>query len=93
MVARAFRSASDAAYRAVKHPVEGTMLTARVFTAEAPATSIRLGAAATERAVKESDLTRYRNLAFATHGLMAGDFKRRCLRFKRLVGEHEYASG
>jgi len=26
-LARAFRSASDAAYRAVKHPVEGTMLT------------------------------------------------------------------
>jgi CHAT domain-containing protein len=41
----------------------------------APAASIRLGAAATERAVKEADLTRYRNLAFATHGLMAGDFK------------------
>jgi CHAT domain-containing protein len=42
---------------------------------KAPASSIRLGAAATERAVKEADLTRYRNLAFATHGLMAGDFK------------------
>ena len=42
---------------------------------KAPAASIRLGPAATERAVKESDLTRYRNLAFATHGLMAGDFK------------------
>ena len=27
-IARAFRSASDAAYRAVKKPVEGTMLTA-----------------------------------------------------------------
>ena len=27
-LARAFRSASDAAYRAVKKPVEGTMLTA-----------------------------------------------------------------
>jgi tetratricopeptide (TPR) repeat protein len=42
---------------------------------KAPATSIRLGADATERAVKEADLARYRNLAFATHGLMAGDFK------------------
>ena len=42
---------------------------------KAPAAAIRLGAAATERAVKEADLTRYRNLAFATHGLMAGDFK------------------
>lgn len=40
----------------------------------APA-SIRLGSAATERAVKEADLTRYRILAFATHGLMAGEFK------------------
>jgi CHAT domain-containing protein len=42
---------------------------------KAPNTSLRLGVAATERAVKEADLTRYRNLAFATHGLMAGDFK------------------
>jgi CHAT domain-containing protein/tetratricopeptide (TPR) repeat protein len=42
---------------------------------KAPAASIRLGSAATERAVKEADLARYRNLAFATHGLMAGDFK------------------
>ena len=25
--------------------------------------------------LREADLTRYRNLAFATHGLMAGDFK------------------
>ena len=41
----------------------------------APLTSIQLGAAATERAVKSADLTRYRNLAFATHGLMAGEFK------------------
>lgn len=37
--------------------------------------AIRLGAAATERAVKEANLTRYRNLAFATHGLMAGEFR------------------
>src|SRR5207237_696344 len=42
---------------------------------KAPAASVRLGAAATERAVQEADLARYRNLAFATHGLMAGDFK------------------
>jgi uncharacterized protein len=34
-VARAFRSASDAAYRAVKKPVEGTMLTAIRSLAEA----------------------------------------------------------
>ncbi len=37
--------------------------------------AIRLGAAATERAVKEADLARYRILAFATHGLMAGEFR------------------
>jgi CHAT domain-containing protein/Tfp pilus assembly protein PilF len=42
---------------------------------KAPSSAIRLGAAATERAVKEADLTRYRNLAFATHGLMAGEFR------------------
>jgi len=42
---------------------------------KAPTASVRLGSAATERAVKQADLTRYRNLAFATHGLMAGDFK------------------
>ncbi len=34
-VARAFRSASDAAYRAVRHPVEGTMLTVIRELAEA----------------------------------------------------------
>ncbi len=42
---------------------------------KAPSSSVHLGAEATERAVKAADLTRYRNLAFATHGLMAGDFK------------------
>ncbi len=42
---------------------------------KAPASALRLGPAATERAVKEADLSRYRNLAFATHGLMAGEFK------------------
>jgi len=42
---------------------------------KAPAESVRLGADATERAVKEANLSRYRNLAFATHGLMAGDFR------------------
>lgn len=42
---------------------------------KAPAQALRLGPAATERAVKEADLARYRNLAFATHGLMAGEFQ------------------
>ncbi len=56
-------------------PESADELRAIAAALKAPAASIRLGAAATERAVKEADLTRYRNLAFATHGLMAGDFK------------------
>lgn len=36
-------------------------------------TSVRVGAAATERAVKAADLSRVRILAFATHGLIAGE--------------------
>jgi CHAT domain-containing protein len=56
-------------------PESADELRAIAAALNAPAASIRLGSAATERAVKEADLTRYRNLAFATHGLMAGDFK------------------
>lgn len=56
-------------------PESARELRAIAATLKAPATSIRLGSTATERAVKEADLTRYRNLAFATHGLMAGEFK------------------
>jgi CHAT domain-containing protein/tetratricopeptide (TPR) repeat protein len=56
-------------------PESAGELRAIAMALKAPTSSIRLGAAATERAVKEADLTRYRNLAFATHGLMAGDFK------------------
>ena len=37
--------------------------------------SLYLGAQATETRVKSLDLRRVRNLAFATHGLMAGDLK------------------
>jgi CHAT domain-containing protein/Tfp pilus assembly protein PilF len=37
--------------------------------------SLMLGGEATERAVRETDLTRYKVLAFATHGLVAGDLK------------------
>jgi CHAT domain-containing protein len=37
--------------------------------------SVHLQLAATETNVKKADLTRYRVLAFATHGLMAGDFR------------------
>lgn len=39
----------------------------------APATSVRLGAAATESAIRSADLSQTRILALATHGLMAGE--------------------
>ena len=39
----------------------------------AGAGSLRLGAQATEASVKTDDLSRYRVLAFATHGLVAGE--------------------
>jgi CHAT domain-containing protein len=44
-------------------------------TLRAPDNSIRLREDATERQVKQMNLTQYRVLAFATHGLMSGDFK------------------
>lgn len=40
---------------------------------DAPADSLRLGAQATEAAVKSDQLARYRVIAFATHGLVAGE--------------------
>ncbi|MCC6466834.1 MAG: CHAT domain-containing protein [Alphaproteobacteria bacterium] len=40
----------------------------------ATAGTVFLGRAATERAVKSANLARYRVVAFATHGLMAGEF-------------------
>lgn len=45
---------------------------ARAF--KAPPASVKLRAAATETAVKAAPLQRYRVVAFATHGLMAGEF-------------------
>ncbi|MFG1479793.1 CHAT domain-containing protein [Xanthobacter sp. V4C-4] len=39
----------------------------------APADAVQVGAAATKTAVMTADLSRYRVLAFATHGLLAGD--------------------
>lgn len=39
----------------------------------APADAVQVGAAATKGAVLAADLSRYRVLAFATHGLLAGD--------------------
>ena len=56
-------------------PESADELRAIAAALKAPASALRLGLAATERAVKEADLSRYRNLAFATHGLMAGEFK------------------
>lgn len=43
-------------------------------TLDAQDSSLFLGSAATERQVKSMDLSRYRVLAFATHGLMSGEF-------------------
>ncbi len=56
-------------------PESADELRAIATALNAPASALRLGPAATERAVKEAPLARYRNLAFATHGLMAGEFK------------------
>jgi len=42
---------------------------------KAPASAVHLRAQATESRVKQSDLSRVRVLAFATHGLMAGEFQ------------------
>ena len=48
---------------------------ATAFGAKPPETFVRLGANATEAMVRsESDLRDYRVIAFATHGLLAGDF-------------------
>jgi CHAT domain-containing protein len=40
---------------------------------DAPRDSVRLGAMATEAAVKNDDLAQFRVVAFATHGLVAGE--------------------
>ncbi|MBI3373963.1 MAG: CHAT domain-containing protein [Betaproteobacteria bacterium] len=42
---------------------------------KAPRDHLHLGRAATEAQVKKLDLSRFRNVAFATHGLMSGEFK------------------
>jgi CHAT domain-containing protein/tetratricopeptide (TPR) repeat protein len=56
-------------------PETAKELRAIAASLKAPQDRVRLGTAATEQAVKQTDLSRYRTLAFATHGLMAGDFK------------------
>ena len=48
---------------------------AAAFGAKDPSAAVRLGADATETRVRtEGDLSDYRVIAFATHGLVAGDF-------------------
>ncbi|MBI3041197.1 MAG: CHAT domain-containing protein [Betaproteobacteria bacterium] len=66
---------ADEVRKLARLPESADELRAIAAALKAPVAAIRLGPAATERAVKEADLTRYRNLAFATHGLMAGEFK------------------
>lgn len=54
-------------------PQTGPELTRLAATLGAPADSLSLGAAATERAVKEADLSDTAVIAFATHGLLSGE--------------------
>ncbi len=54
-------------------PQTGPELTRLAALLGAPATSLSLGAAATERAVKDADLSNTAVLAFATHGLLSGE--------------------
>lgn len=56
-------------------PESGQELRAIAGALKAAPGSVRLGAAASESAVKNADLTRYRNIAFATHGLIAGELE------------------
>jgi len=42
---------------------------------KAPESDVILGAEATEKRVRSSDLSRYRVIAFATHGLLPGELK------------------
>ncbi|MEQ1696448.1 MAG: CHAT domain-containing tetratricopeptide repeat protein [Hyphomicrobiaceae bacterium] len=65
------------ALRAALQPLPETEAELR-FVADklhASVDDIRLGAAATEAAVKSLDLTKYRVVYFATHGLVAGEMK------------------
>lgn len=50
-------------------------LTALADVLGADEDAVKLGRDATQRAVHEADLERYRIVAFATHGLVAGDFR------------------
>ncbi len=59
--------------KAAALPETETELRALAKALKAPGESVRVGANATETLVKQTDLTRYGVLAFATHGLMAGE--------------------
>lgn len=56
-------------------PESADELRAIAKTLKAGQKNVVLAEAATEQKVKQTDLTPFRVLAFATHGLMAGDFK------------------
>ena len=56
-------------------PETADELKAIAATLKAGTASLHLGESATETRVKSLDLSRSRNLAFATHGLMAGELK------------------
>ena len=61
--------------RMARLPETADELKAIAKTLKAPDNTIRLREAATEQQVKQINLAPYRVLAFATHGLMSGDFK------------------
>ncbi len=65
----------DAVRRLAPLPDTATELRAVARALGAGDEHLYLGEQATETRVKSLDLSRYRTLAFATHGLMAGEFK------------------
>lgn len=67
-------SADTAAIKSLPRlPGSGVELKALAQALGAPEASVRTGAQATEAAVKSTDLSRTRVVAFATHGLLAGE--------------------
>lgn len=66
--------ADPAALRAAFNPLPGTRIELEAMSAAfAPLAAIRLGVAATEPAVRRQDYRGIRVVAFATHGLVAGE--------------------
>jgi len=78
-IASIFTRGTNAAVNALRKlqrlPETAQELRAIAKTLNAPSDALHLGVAATETSVKASDLSRYRTIVFATHGLMAGEFK------------------